>query len=112
MKEQKVTSFSDVLAELEAGTFEDKISRALSDCAQGVVNTGKTGKLVIQLDLKRIAASHQVTVKHSVKFVRPTMNGKVTEENATETPLYVGVNGKLTVTPDTQEKLFEGPSRV
>lgn len=112
MKDQKVTSFSDVLAELEAGTFEDKISRALSDCASGVVNTGKTGKLVIQLDLKRIAASHQVTVKHSVKFVRPTMNGKVTEENATETPLYVGVNGKLTVTPDTQEKLFEGPARA
>lgn len=111
-QQQKVTSFSDVVLELDAGTFEEKISRALSDCAKGVVDTGKAGKIVITMDLKRIAASHQVTVKHSVKFVRPTMNGKVTEENATETPLYVGVNGKLTVTPDTQEKLFEGPARA
>lgn len=104
--EPKITSFTDVLTELDAGTFEEKISRAMADCAEGVVNTGKTGKIVITMDLKRIAASHQVTVKHAVKFIRPTINGKVTEENATETPLYVGARGKLTVTPDTQEEMF------
>lgn len=104
--EQKITSFTDVLTELDAGVFEEKLSRALADCAAGVVDTGKAGKIVITLDMKRIAASHQVTVKHGVKFVRPTINGKVTEENATETPLYVGARGKLTVTPDTQQEMF------
>jgi hypothetical protein len=109
--ESKPTSFADVLVELDAGTFENKISRAMADCASGVVDTGKAGKIVITLDLKRIAASHQVTVKHSVKFVRPTINGKVTEENATETPLYVGPRGRLTVTPDTQEEMFSKRAR-
>jgi hypothetical protein len=103
---EKITSFVDVLTELDAGTFEQKISRAMAECAFGVVETGKTGKIVITLDLKRIATSNQVTVKHALKFVRPTENGKVTEENATETPLYVGARGRLTVTPDTQQEMF------
>lgn len=109
--ESKLTSFADVLTELDAGTFEQKISRALSDVAVGAVDTGKVGKVVITLDLKRIASSHQVNVKHSVKYVKPTMNGKATEENTTETPLYVGPRGRLTVTPDTQEEMFRKPSR-
>lgn len=109
--EPKITSFVDVLTELDAGTFEQKISRAMADCASGVVDTGKAGKITITLDLKRVASSHQVTVKHAVKFVRPTINGKVTEENATETPLYVGARGRLTVTPDTQQEMFGGGKR-
>lgn len=101
------TDINNVLAELDAGQFGQKINRALSDVALGVVTTGKVGKVTITFDLKQIASSLQVNVSHSLKFVRPTGNGKVTEENATATPMHVGVGGKLTLFPEKQEKLFK-----
>lgn len=111
MDKPKGTSFTDVLPELDAGVFDQKINRALSDVALGVVTTGKVGKVIITLDMKQIANGHQLTLAHSLKYVKPTGNGRLTEENTTETALYVGAGGKLTVTPDTQEKLFKEPAR-
>jgi hypothetical protein len=112
MSQPKGTSFTDVLPELDAGIFSDKINRALSDVALGVVITGKAGKVVITLDMKQIATSNQVNLSHSLKYVKPTGNGKLTEENSTETPMHVGPGGKLTFYPDNQEKLFDAPKRV
>jgi hypothetical protein len=112
MPQPQGTSFTDVLPELDAGVFDQKINRALSDVALGVVTTGKVGKVVITLDMKQIANGRQVTLAHSLKYVKPTGNGRLTEENTTETALYVNAGGRLTVTPDTQEKLFETPPRV
>lgn len=112
MSQTQGSSFTDILPDLEAGTFSDKINRALSDVAFGVVNTGKKGKIVITLDMEQIATSNQVNLTHSLKYVKPTANGKVVEENATETPMHVGRGGKLTLFPDTQEKLFDAPKRV
>lgn len=111
MPEPTGAQFTDVLPELDAGVFAGKINRALSDVAMGVVQTGKKGKVSITLDMEQIANSHQVKLKHSLKYIKPTGNGKVTEENATETPMHVGPRGKLTMFPDNQEKLFEAPAR-
>jgi len=112
MDKPKGTQFNDVLPELDAGVFAQKIDRALSDVALGVVTTGKVGKVVITLDMKQIANSHQVNLSHSLKYVKPTGNGKVTEDNTVATPMYVGPGGKLTLFPDNQEKLFEAPART
>lgn len=101
----KTTAFSEMLPDLDAGVFEEKINRALADVALGVVTTGKTGKVTIELDLKQIASSNQVNVSHRLKYTRPTANGKLAEENTTATPMHVGVNGKLSLFPETQEKL-------
>lgn len=95
----------DLLGELDAGIYIQKVSRALADTALGAVTTGKAGKVVLTLDVKQIGSSNQVMVKHAVKMVKPTANGRTTDENLTETPVYVGVGGKLSALPDKQETL-------
>lgn len=105
------TNVSDMFGELDAGVFEQKLARSLSEVALGVVTTGKKGKVVVTFDMAQIANSSQVNLQHSLKYIKPTGNGKVTEENTTATPLHVGVGGKLTLFPDTQEKLFKEPAR-
>lgn len=113
MPQPKGSTFTDMLPEMDAGVFDQKINRALSDVALGCVTTGKVGQVQITLDMKQIANSNQVTLSHKIKFVKPTPNGKLTEENTTETPMHVGPGGKLTLFPDTQEKIdFEALSRT
>jgi hypothetical protein len=106
------TSVADLMGDLDAGIFEQKLARSLSDVAMGVIATGKKGKVVITLDMAQIANSNQVNLEHSLKYVKPTGNGRVTGENTTATPMHVGVGGKLTLFPDNQEKLFETPART
>lgn len=106
MKSTKPVSVTDILTELDAGVFEQKVSAALADVAMGVVGTGKVGKVVVTFDLKQIDASNQVSVKHQVKFSKPTPNGKVDEENTTATPMHVGVRGRLSLFPENQETMI------
>lgn len=101
------TPVSDFLGDLDAGIFEQKLARSLSDVAMGVVTTGKKGKVVVTFDMAQIANSNQVNLTHSLKYVKPTSNGRVTEENATATPMHVGVGGKLTLFPENQTNLFD-----
>lgn len=101
----KPVSVTDILTELDAGVFEQKISNALAEVAMGVVGTGKVGKVVVTFDLKQIDASSQVSVKHQVKFIKPMPHGKISEENTTATPMHVGVRGRLSLFPENQEKM-------
>lgn len=103
MKQQQLY---DLFGELDAGVFINKVTRGLADVALGAVTTSKTGKIVLTFDVKQIGTSNQVNIKHHIKTVKPTANGKVTEENSTETPVYVGTGGTLTIFPDKQEKMF------
>lgn len=110
--ERQGTQFTEVLPVLDAGIFADKIGRALSEVALGVVTTGKKGKVTITLDLAQVANGHQVSVRHGIKYTKPTDNGNSSEENTTETPLYVGFGGRLTFEQPDQQKLFKEPSQV
>lgn len=101
------THVADLMGDLDAGVFEQKLARSLSDVALGVVTTGKKGKVVVTFDLEQIANSNQVNLHHSLKYVKPTGNGKLTEENTTATPMHVGVGGKLTLFPENQQNLFD-----
>lgn len=96
----------DLFGELDAGVFIQKVTRGLAEVALGAVTTGKAGKVVLTFDVKQIGSSNQVNVHHTVKYIKPTPNGKVTEENRTETPVYVGTGGTLTTLPEKQEKMF------
>ncbi|WP_110641062.1 hypothetical protein [Salinicola sp. CPA57] len=98
------TNLAELLDDLDAGVFHQKIGHALSAVATGVVQTGKAGKVTITLDVKQIASSSQVDVSHKLTFVEPTAKGKRSEENTTSTPLYVGKGGKLTLFPENQGK--------
>ena len=96
----------ELIGDLDAGVFGQKIEHALHSVSEGVVSTGRAGKVTLTFDIKQIANSRQVAVKHKLAFVRPTTNGKTSEENTTETPLHVGVRGKLTLFPESQPDMF------
>lgn len=102
------TNFNEVMEELNGGVFLQQVGRALSDVAMGVVINGdksKKGKVTITFDMVRIGESSQVAVKHTLSYSKPTARGKTSEEAATDTPLYVGRGGRLTVMPDNQTAL-------
>ena len=101
------TEVSEFVAELDGGVFEGKLSRVLSDVAAACIDTDKKGKVTLTLDMARIGSSYQVSVKHSLKFQRPTKRGSVTEEDTTSTPMHVGERGKMSLFPDKQDQLFD-----
>lgn len=106
-QQQQKEQVSTLLDDLDAGVFAQRISRALSDVALGVSNTGKKGEVSLSFKLERIGDSNQVKCVHTVKYSKPTDKGKVTEDHATITPLHVGVGGKLTLFPESQPRLFD-----
>lgn len=102
---------TELLDDLDAGIFVQKVTTALAEAALGVIHTGKKGKVVLTFDLSRIGDSNQVNLQHSLKYVKPTNKGKVIEEDTTCTPLHVGPRGHLSLFPATQGALdFARPS--
>lgn len=102
---QKHYDFTETLADLDAGVFSEKLSRAVKDVAQGVVahgDGGKKGKVVIELSMSRIGESSQVAMTHKLKFDRPTKRGKLSEEDATDTALYFSPQLGLSIAPHAQ----------
>lgn len=98
------TDFAALVCDLNAGIFAQQIGHALSDVAASVCATGKKGRVAITFDLAQIGDSNQVAIKHKLSHLRPMHKGKATEEQTTETAMYVGRSGKLTISPDTQTK--------
>lgn len=111
MTEKQPHNIVELIGDLDAGVFGQKIEHALHSVAEGVVATGRKGKVVLTFDIKQIANSRQVAMTHKLSFIRPTNNGKTSEENTTETPLHVGVRGKLTLFPETQMDLIPRETR-
>lgn len=106
-----ITDLNSLFEELDAGVFGQKVATALSDVALGVVSTGKPGEVTITFAMKQIGDSRQLEMSHKLKYSRPTAKGKLSEENTTKTPLYVGSRGALTLIPDTQQGLFVDKSK-
>ncbi len=101
------TNTAQLIEDLDGGVFEQKIAAALSQVASGVVEHGRHGRVTIQLDFKQISNSSQVTCSHKLTYQQPTSKGKVSEENTTETPLYVNRGGELTLFPKDQDQMFD-----
>lgn len=100
-------TLDDTLQEFDAGLFVNKVTEALKMAALGTINHGKKGAVTLIIDLEQIGDSDSVQVKHTLKYVKPTKNGKVVEENATSTPMYVNKDGFLTISPELQADLFK-----
>lgn len=100
-------TLNEIIGEFDAGIFESKVSSALKMVAQGTIENGKKGQVTVVIDLERIGDSSSVQVKHTLKYSKPTKNGKATEENTTTTPMYVDREGYLTISPETQNDLFK-----
>lgn len=96
------TDVPEFFAELDGGNFEHKFSIALSEVAAACIDNDKVGEVNIKLAFKKIPGTSQVHCEHTLKFVRPTMDGKSGEEEKRTTPLHVGKFGKLTIAPENQ----------
>ena len=96
------TDVGEFITDLDGGMFDRKLSMALSQVAAAVVDNDKAGEVNLKFAFKKIPGTHQVHVSHTMKFVRPTTDGKAGEEESRTTALHVGKNGKLTLAPETQ----------
>lgn len=95
MASERSTDVQAFIGELDGGVFETKIGAVLSEVASGVMNTKTKGK--VSLNLK---------IKHKLSYVRPTNRGKISEEDTTETPMYVNRGGRLTILQEDQGQLL------
>ncbi|MDE9466416.1 hypothetical protein [Xenorhabdus bovienii] len=109
MSESKKTVVPEFISELDGGVFESKLSASLNAVALGVLNNGGKGKVIVEMDISRLNNSieeKRIMISHKLKFTAPTPRGKSSEEDTTETPMYVGKGGKLTVMQEDQGSLF------
>ncbi|MBZ3683997.1 hypothetical protein J1N41_22930 [Providencia rettgeri] len=109
MSEDRKTNIPEFLGELDAGVFENKVATVLNDVALGVINHAGKGKVIIEMDISRMNNSieeKRVLIQHKLKFTAPTPKGKRSEEDTTETPMYVNKGGKLSIMQEDQGQLF------
>lgn len=97
----------DLLPDLNGGVFLQKADAAMQAAARSSVDfgeKGKAGRVVLEFTFERIGESSQVRMTHSVEITQPTPKGKRSESDKTETAVYVGREGKLTLMPDSQTR--------
>lgn len=100
------TDVQQFIEDLDGGVFIDKLAHALSAVAGSVDDYAKKGTVTVTFDMAKIGNSAQVMVKHKLAYNQPTARGKSTEEELTETPMYVGPKGAMTLMPLNQSDMF------
>ncbi len=109
MSNDRMTVVPKFLSELDAGVFMNKFAASLNDTALGVMNHGNKGRVTVTFDFERMGNSveeKRVNIKHKLAYVTPTPRGKISEEDTTETPMWVNRGGKLTILQEDQGQLF------
>lgn len=108
MDEQKrLTDTLEILQDLDGGNFLEKLNRALTEVAGGVMDQKVKGKIVISMEMSPIGASAQVNVVHNLDYTLPTDYGSVRETDKTSTVMQVHTGGKLSFEPENQVPLFD-----
>lgn len=92
-----VRPITDTLRLLDGGAFLDLASDKLAALVKGVDETGKAGKLVISLDVKRVSGG--------AISLSPNVTTKVPEPKPDSTLLWATVEGNLSVDNPHQQKL-------
>ena len=100
------TDVTQFVADLDGGVFMQKLGRAISEVAGGVVDNNDKGAIDIRLNFKRIGQSYQVNIGHTLKYTVPTLRGKIMEEDTTETPMHVNTGGRVSIFPENQHQLL------
>ncbi len=101
------TDVGDFIADLDGGNFDRKLSIALSQVAAAAVDNDRAGEVSIKLTFKKIPGTTQVHCAHHLKFTKPTMDGKASEEEKRTTALHVGKFGKLSFAPENQMSFMD-----
>lgn len=103
MTEQKTdtkTNVVDFIGELNAGILIEQLGIMLSEAGLATILHGKgtkKGKVDLGFTLTQIGDNEQVLVTVKLSKSVPTKRGKKSEENASDTPFFVGKGGKLTI---------------
>ena len=80
--------------------------------ALGVVEHAKAGSVTLKLDLKQVTkGSRQVTLSHKVSYSQPTGGGKKSEEDTSETVMYVNRGGNMSIMPEAQGSMIDREGR-
>ena len=99
------TDVGEFITDLDGGVFDRKLSIALSQVAAAVVDHEKAGEVSVSMKFTRIDGTSQVRCAHTLKFNKPTMDGKSSEEETRATVLHVGKFGALSLAqPSLLEK--------
>jgi hypothetical protein len=103
-----VKPITDTLRRLRGGLFVDECSDLFAAIVKGVEDTGKTGKLTITLDVKKVNAAISVLAKVTDKVPEAvpdadlfwsTPEGNLTVENPNQRSLELREVGKPDVVP-------------
>jgi hypothetical protein len=100
------TDLPEFINDLDGGVFAEKVSRALSDVAAGVVDHNKAGEVTLKFKIDRIGNSYRVGIKHQLNYKVPEANGSYSQENTTESVMHVNQGGRMTVFPENQHQLL------
>lgn len=101
-----MSEVAEFLSELGAGTFDEKLQRTLNEVASLVMTNNREGEVTLKFKMKPISSS-QAKITHTIDFKAPTINGQKSEKNTTETVMYVGGKGKLSLFPENQTQMFD-----
>jgi len=100
VQRSNVTNVDDFIQELNAGIFVEQLGLVLSAAALATVINGsgnKKGKVTVDFSFQQIGENDQVVVTTKLSSSMPTKRGKKSEENAADTPMFVGKGGVLTI---------------
>lgn len=106
------TNVTEMIADLDGGTFEERLGRVISEVAGAVVDNNRAGEVTIKLGMKRIGNSYQVQIDHKLAYKRPTPRGTVSEDAVSSTPMYVGKGGALSFFPEGQGQMFDKKGKI
>jgi len=101
------TNVDDFIGELGAGVIKEKIAHVLSEAALATVLNGqgnKKGKVGIEFSFTQVGENDQVIVSTKLTQSVPTKRGKKMIEDVTDTPMFVGKGGVLTVDQPKEEE--------
>jgi hypothetical protein len=110
---QETKMLAGFIEECDTGAFARKVQACLAEVASGVSKTDKAGKLVLSFDIKPTKASNhsgasvKVNVSSKLNYTKPTFNGKVSEENTTETPMHINKDHSISLLPTSHDDMFD-----
>ena len=102
------------MQEVDSGAFAIRAAAYLKEVAQAVARHDKGGEIVIKFSIKpskktnQTGAGARCDVVTKLNYVRPTNNGKIAEENNTETPMWINKDGSVTLLAASHDDMFDG----
>lgn len=102
----KPTDHNQFLDDIDAGILGQQLDHAISKVATGVVETGKKGKLIIELNFSKGVGANNVTVEHKLKVDTPLDKGNTVDTHADKTPMFVNAKGDVSLFANDTRDMF------